>query len=256
MAWASPLHSHPYIVLDKEAGNQLTVVNHSDCNNKPYYREPTELELQQMPETIRGYDVMPLEGKNVITISIGEPIDREGLFKYLLQSFQEMESVAIGPYLTVTKDEFQKNSDATLEKIAKKFKEKGKMDAFKLLVHESFHHIDQEDQWHMNTSLSNRFSTSTEPGCTPRKYRGFINYYLQQALKSNSTERTQDALSKAAYWNRKYQEEFPKNASISTILDNTEGGAVFVAQMAMAIVATGCEAPIHELREAFQKDFF
>ena len=56
---------------------------------------------------------------------------------------------------------------------------------FKSLIHEAFHHIDQ-NLWPVKKSIKERFTQKREMDCTPRKYRALVRYYLKEALKNSS----------------------------------------------------------------------
>ena len=130
-------------------------------------------------------------------------------------------------------------------------------EAFSLLVHEAFHACDQShEHWKKDDLKIDRFSQKTEE-CTPRKYRAYIRYYLEKALKKNVNSRGyKKALRKAAWWNKKYKENFPEEVKAAEAADIIEGSAEFVTIRANALLQEGCQASEEELQKAYSKHYF
>ena len=122
---------------------------------------------------------------------------------------------------------------------------------FRFLIHEAFHMFDQK-LWPSERDIQ-RF-TLKRTGCTPRKYRYLIKYYLEEALQSSSSTR-QKAIRKAAYWNKKHRKEFPEEVYFTDVMDAIEGTAQYVDTRAWALVQVGCSASKKALKDAFIKTY-
>lgn len=131
--------------------------------------------------------------------------------------------------------------------------------AFSLLVHEAFHACDQShEHWNKSDkggSEVDRFSQKTEE-CSPRKYRAYTRYYLEEALREETNSAAYKiSLQKAVWWNKKYKEDFPEEFRVANVTDIKEGSAEFVTIRAQALLETGCQAGEEELQKAYSEHY-
>ena len=130
--------------------------------------------------------------------------------------------------------------------------------ALRLLLHEAFHIVDQtHSHWKKDFSnLKSRFTEETSL-CTPRKYRGHVKYYLEQALKKDlDSKNYRTFLRKAAYWNKKYVKEFPEEFKIANATDISEGSAEFIEIRGYVLAKKGCQATETELLKESVDHYF
>ena len=93
--------------------------------------------------------------------------------------------------------------------------------------------------------------------CFPRKYRAYIRYYLEEALKEDIDSAGYEvALQQAAWWNKEYRESFPEEWETAKATDITEGSAEFVTIRANALLAKSCQAEETEILKAYSKHYF
>lgn len=219
------LNERPYIILDKK--NQASiVVSHRYCG-VPSYRVPKPTEFTKDHINTEGFSVTSINSNRAIVIPVNFP------------------QPPIPPDL----------SPEIKERIELMAKER-KTDRFNLLVHEAFHNCDQvHPSWKKTDSMAKRFGNDDD--CTPRKYRAHMKYYLEKALKEETNSKEYNtALRQAAYWNKKYINEFPEELELTNALDAIEGSAEFVGNMAVVLKTKGCRATDKELQEGFSDHYF
>ena len=209
------LQEKPYIILNKEDETSI-VVSHRYCK-PPSYRSPKPTEFTKDHLKTEYYGFTKINGNGAIIIPVNSATS-------MYARFMEPEQVR----------------KINLE----------------ILVHEAFHQCDQRhSHWKRRHSLKQRFSIDAED-CTPRKYRAHVRYYLEKALEAEvNSEEYNTALRQAAYWNRKYIDNFPEEFKIANSTDIIEGSAKFVGLMAVALKEKGCQATDEELQKAFLEHY-